>query len=206
MPQTPVYGIRYPAATDAVNVPLDLQEIAEDVEDALLAGGAVQQVSVLPGAPIDGQEVDFIVDATNKVVWRLRYNAAGGTYKWEYRGGQPLAAYVDANEQRNALTYGALTTAGPTVTVPRPGEYDVEVECTGFAISTSSGFHSFDIGGTGATDADATRVPADDASVYRRHRKTLTVAGQALTSKYKSATGATYFGSRRLAITPRAIS
>jgi hypothetical protein len=35
MPATPTYGFRYPAATDPADVPLDMQELATDVEAAL---------------------------------------------------------------------------------------------------------------------------------------------------------------------------
>jgi hypothetical protein len=205
VPATPIFGLRYPSAADAANVPLDLQELAEDVEAALGSASSRPRVTVLPGAPVDGEEVDYVVDATNKVVWHLRYNAAGGTYKWEFRGGPPLYAFVTANEQRAATTYGALTTAGPSVTVPRPGEYDIELGNTGFVTSTDSGHHSYDVGGTGAVDGDATRTPPQDASVMVRRRKTITAASTALVSKYKSA-AATYFGSRWIAVTPRAIS
>jgi hypothetical protein len=40
-----------------------------------------------PSSPVGGQEVDRFASTAGDVVWRFRYNALGGTYKWQFVGG-----------------------------------------------------------------------------------------------------------------------
>jgi microcystin-dependent protein len=48
-------------------------------------------VSALPGSPTDGQEIMFLADSTNGIIWHLRYRAASASaYKWESVGPTPL--------------------------------------------------------------------------------------------------------------------
>lgn len=75
-------------------------------------------------APWTGMEVYLIVDATLQIVWHLRYKGAGYTYPWEAVGTNPgLHAYVDANESTASLASIDLATFGPSITLPRAGEY-----------------------------------------------------------------------------------
>lgn len=86
------------------------------------ASGAAPLVTALPGSPIDGQEVYYQADATNGVVWHLRYRSGATTYKWEFLGGPPL--YAESNTEE---TVGAAWTAAtnPRITVPLSGIYMV---------------------------------------------------------------------------------
>lgn len=82
----------------------------------------------LPATPYDGQEYT-LVDSTSAPTyqWRLRYNAgAAGANKWEYVGGAPAYATVEASESTTSLSHVDLTTPGPLLTVPRAGDYLVE--------------------------------------------------------------------------------
>jgi hypothetical protein len=85
-------------------------------------------VSSLP-AGVDGQEVYYLADATNGVIWHLRYRAASASaYKWEFVDGSSLAAFV-ATVQTTAIswpTFVDLATAGPQIKVPLAGEYHAE--------------------------------------------------------------------------------
>src|SRR5215831_7718955 len=78
------------------------------------------QMSAL--TPIDGDEIYLIVDASNGVVWHLRYNAGSSSaYKWEFLGGAAISATGGSaylNAPLNTWTPGALN-----VTVPRSGTY-----------------------------------------------------------------------------------
>jgi hypothetical protein len=79
-----------------------------------------------PLNPSDGTEWVFPADPTLGVNWRFRYRS-GQTLPWEFVGGTPLAAWVAAEETQAASTVWAnLTTPGPTITLPRTGDYDVE--------------------------------------------------------------------------------
>lgn len=84
------------------------------------------RVTTLPGSPVDGQEVYYVADNTKGVLWHLRYNAAGGTYKWEFLGGSPMWTYVATNEATTQFNWTDLTTVGPTVTVALAGDYEAE--------------------------------------------------------------------------------
>ena len=104
------------------DIEFDTDTVTNYSTGAILYGP--QRVTVLPGSPSDGQEVYYVADATNGILWHLRYNAlAVGSYKWEFVGGPPLTHTVAASESRSSTTAGELTTPGPQVTVPLAGDY-----------------------------------------------------------------------------------
>lgn len=139
-----------------------------------------------PGSPSDGDEYYYDADPTNGVVWRMKYHASG-TY-WGYVGGPPLYNEVTAAETTNSGTYTALTTAGPSIILPFVGDYMVEIGCTLTPVDNASQYMSYDIGGTGAVDADGIRDNASIASISRLRRKT-GLGAVTLTAKYKGDTG-----------------
>jgi hypothetical protein len=84
-------------------------------------------VTSLPGSPVDGQEVYLQIDATNGINWHLRYRAGSASaYKWEFVGGPPLTAQVEAQESTSSGGYTNLTTPGPLFSLPRAGDYIIE--------------------------------------------------------------------------------
>jgi hypothetical protein len=90
-------------------------------------------VTVLPGSPVEGQVVDFLADATNGVIWRLRWRSAGGTYKWEFIGGSPMFQEVDGTYSYRSFaawvapTVEAGADAAPSITIPLPGVYRIDL-------------------------------------------------------------------------------
>ena len=78
--------------------------------------GSPARVTSLPVGVADGTEVHYVADAADGMLWRFRYNAAGGAYKWEFVGGRPLYAEVTTPQTRNVATYADLTTVGPSIT------------------------------------------------------------------------------------------
>jgi hypothetical protein len=86
---------------------------------------AIPLVTSLPASPVDGQEIYFLADATNGVIWHLRYRAASASaYKWEFIGGSELSAYIGGNEATTTLNQWVdLATVGPQITVPLAGDY-----------------------------------------------------------------------------------
>ncbi|HVX58850.1 MAG TPA: VCBS repeat-containing protein, partial [Candidatus Saccharimonadales bacterium] len=90
----------------------------------LITNGGMYATS-LPGSPVDGQEVYYIADNTNEIVWHLRYNAS--KTNWEYLGGSPLTIYVSTSESTSTSSgssgYVDLTTVGPSITLPLAGTY-----------------------------------------------------------------------------------
>lgn len=157
----------------------------------------------------NGLEIALEVDAANGIYWRFRYRSASGSiYKWEFMGGPPMAASVDTDESTASTSYTALATAGPSITVPYAGDYDIEVGSVAYlsAINTAA-YHSFDIGGTGAVDADAvvaaqgTSGASNQASGVTKRRKTLSGA-VALVSKYKVNGGTGHWKNRFMRVAP----
>lgn len=160
----------------------------------------VAQFSGLTGLE-DGEEVYLEVDAANGVLWHLIYETQEPTYKWRYLGGPALDSQVATTEAQSNAAYAALATAGPSVALPRSGDYDV---VHGAAVTGGDiGMMSYDIGATGAVDADAVKIGfADTASFMRTKRKTA-LTSVTLTAKYKRTSGGNAsFGERFLQVTP----
>jgi hypothetical protein len=76
-----------------------------------------------PGSPVDGQL--WALPLTGGGVWLFRYNAgSASTYKWEFVGGPPLVSAVSTTESvAGDGGWHAGPTDGPSVQVPRAGEY-----------------------------------------------------------------------------------
>jgi hypothetical protein len=179
---------------------------------AATGAGAPTYATTLPGSPTDGQEVVLVDSTTNPTYqWRFRFNnGSANTDKWECVGGTPLYAEVTTAETTSSASYAALATAGPTVTTPRAGVYVVE---HGFRVSTTAGavtiVMSYDIGGTGAVDADGiitTGNAVGFGGMSRRRVKSGIAASTALTSKYKTTAGPIGFADRWISILPVRVS
>lgn len=192
------------AATALASQNISLDNISFMVEDTPVgayATGAIiygpQRVTSLPANPADGQECYYVADATNGVVWHLKYNTSSGSaYKWEYVGGAPLYAEIltAANEAISSATYVALTTPGPNVSLPLAGDYDVEISFMGYHLANGGGvLMSYDIGATAAVDADAAAfVVSTGSGDWVRTTKTRRKTGLGavtLASKWRVLTG-----------------
>jgi hypothetical protein len=153
-------------------------------------------VTALPITANNGDEIRFLADDANGVVWHLRYrSSAPSDYRWEFIGGSALFDEVLTNESRTNTAFGALATVGPSITVPLAGEYDVWIGASFAPAAAVIGLMSYDIGSTAAVDADAVRLHggAVQGSVNRPRRKEL-VAQDALVAKYREsvATGSSW--------------
>lgn len=153
---------------------------------------------------VAGDEVYLEVDATNGVIWHLVYESTETTYKWRFLGGPALYSEVVATEVTGGTVYQALTTAGPSIPLPRAGDYDVNVGAGAFGVAASS-FMSYDIGGTAAVDADGYFVnpgAGNLASSGSRPRRKTALTAVTLTAKYKSAVTGQSFLNRWMQVTP----
>lgn len=167
-------------------------------------------VSSLPASPVDGQEIYYLADSTNGIVWHLRYRlASASASKWEFVGGSHLHALVAASEGTSLTSFADLGTVGPSITVPLAGDYDIGygAQIAPPATSAVTGLMSIAVGGTGAVDADAVVVQTPSAgnaagSPWRTVRKTGVAASAAVTAKYRTTNGTTNFSARTLRVTP----
>jgi len=166
-------------------------------------------VTELPISAQDGDEIRFLADSDNGVVWHLRYRAnAPSDYRWEFLGGPSLYAEVTTSQSTASGSFTDLGTVGPAVTLPAAGDYDVEIGAGSAWSNTNSQafFMSYAIGSTAASASDA--IFGQDASNptvasrYRRRRKT-GLGAVTLTAKYQSNGGATAtFQDRFMIVTP----
>jgi hypothetical protein len=168
-------------------------------------------------SPLDQQEIRYLVDATNGIIWNLKYRAASASaYKWEFIGGPPLISEIAAAETTTSTTYAALTTSGPNVVIPRAGDYIVAIGSlhNQAAAGAAMTYHSYDIGATTAVDADATQHDQQAAGgnpnrshLWRAKLKTGLTAGITLTSKYRTTSAISIsFEQRAMHVSPVRIS
>ena len=173
----------------------------------------INAVTALPSTAGDGDEILFVDSLSAPTyAWHLKYISAKSTNKWQFVGGSPMVAEVAANESMTSTTYAALTTAGPSVTVPVAGDYLVEF---GALIRGGSDnalpSMSFSVGGTAASTADRidqgpSTAEQTYASVSRAVKKSAVAASSAITAKYKvTSAGTGDFENRWLKVTPIAV-
>lgn len=175
------------------------------------AGGGAKDwgiVEALPSEAEVGNTCTFKVAAG--IYWQLR-KTGEETYPWAYVGGPPLYAFIHGNSSRASSTYGDLASgAGPTVTVPLKGEYDIlhgARRWTG--PNAQDQFCSYVIGETAANDEDAITWYHSGLTVEANYhgtmsrRKTVSSASSAITLKYKTASGGSAEWAKRwLRVTP----
>lgn len=165
-------------------------------------------LTALPAGPVDGQEITY--QAEVGVNWRFRYNASGGTYKWEFVGGPALLKEVATQEDHSGppTTYSDLTTVGPDVTVPLAGIFDVTPGAVMLPRDTSATRYmamSYAIGATAASDLDGIQGNSNagmpwGVAASRTRRKTFASSGVLLRAKYKG--DEARFVARTLSILP----
>ncbi len=190
----------------------------KDNINKLLARGhrvlTVAQFAALTGlegtkGTVAPDEVYLEVDSASGIQWHLAYESGEATYKWRYIGGPPMFSEVTASEGVASATYAALATAGPSIAIPLAGDYDVEI--AGAHYTTANGgagsYMSYDIGGTGAVDVDATinaqATGVNSAFMSMSHtRRKLGLTAVTLTAKYRASTGTGNFLQRRIFVTP----
>jgi hypothetical protein len=138
-------------------------------------------------------------------------------YKWVFIGGDVAFSEVVTQESPNSSSYVALATPGPIITVPRAGIYAVEIGFFMFNNSIGGGYAqlmSYDIGATGAVDADACGpimvniATAAEFQVSRQRVKTFTSGPTTLTAKYRQNAATTNypFSNRTMQVTPKRVS
>lgn len=171
-----------------------------------------------PGSPADG-DIHFyplsgvVTVPANGGVGHWMYVYDGTTSKWNWVGGPPVLAEITTDQNlTTGTTYQALTTVGPSITIPLTADYDVGLWCSGYAgvAGITNLYHSFDVGGTGAVDADAvtmsvsgTAPATGELGAYRKRRKTALAAATALVSKYRMQADVDgHFYNRQMGITP----
>lgn len=201
-------ALPYPLAADTADVPRDIQALAVKLD----ASGGVG--TTLPASPTNGQEYFYVADATNGIVWHLRYRTASASaYKWEVVGGPALFDEQTANDSVNVNTYTVLPSAGPNIALPLAGDYLIEIGCRAWANTISrSQFMSYQIGATAAADTDGLEiygaqtldsVNATYGAPFARKRRKNALTAVTLSARYKTGIpNVANFQNRWMAATP----
>ncbi|MGH7868926.1 MAG: hypothetical protein ACREP9_15145 [Candidatus Dormibacteraceae bacterium] len=80
-----------------------------------------------PDTPPPAPFVWILPAGANGENWMFRYNGnSGSVYKWELIGGSPLVAGPVGGMTLSA-TGNTVLTSGPFLTLPRPGDYIIEI-------------------------------------------------------------------------------
>lgn len=164
----------------------------------------------LPGSPVDGQEyilVDSITAPT--YMWRFRYNAgSSSSYKWEFVGGVPAYNRNDTSADTSSVTAVDLSPVGPTLTLPRDGEYRawffMQAKNTGIQLCIAQ------LNINGSLDANtvlAVDLPSANKYLTTGRRIPITVTGTRVVKLQYFVDGGTgTFLRRELEITPIRVS
>jgi hypothetical protein len=166
-------------------------------------GGTVERGTTLPASPVDGQEYDYVADATNGVVWRFRYRAASASaYKWEFVGGAALSAEAAGEGTTASTTYVALG-GGPAVTTPLAGDYEMGFTVqVGNSAATTFTWATVKLGAAAAGEGEMaffwTPAGNAEAHVSRTMMRAGLAKGAALELQYKVASGTAKYYRRAL--------
>lgn len=163
-------------------------------------------------AGVDKQEVYYLADATNGVIWRFRYRAASPSpYKWELVSGTPLYSFIPVTESISpAGTWMNLPTVGPDVVVPLAGDYDAD---WGVTHSVLNGQVQVGLAIGNATPGDPV-IYAYNAStasaIYETGASKMKWPGMAvgniIRTRYIGAVGGSVARNRWLSVTPRRVA
>lgn len=191
-------------------------KVLTDVEAAVTALQGTTSATP-PGSPVDGDIWRLPADAASGVYWLFRYDAASASaFKWTFLGGAPLSSDVATQEATASGVYVDLATVGPSVTLPRAGDYDLlfGASMTDSANAARVALASVKLGAAATADSDSTVFAhgaqgagvSAVASVNRGLRVTGMAASDVVKLQYRIAGGSVGFEKRWLKVTPVRVS
>jgi hypothetical protein len=185
-------------------------EAVSSYPTGLVAISSPDLVAVLPASPVNGQEVYYLADAANGIVWHLRYRADSPlAYKWEVLGGSSLSALGGGGS--TASTAFSVPATLVSVTVPLSGIYQIEHGSEILnATAGSGGAMSYAVGAAAPLETDRAIIYSPTANAplttVVRRQKTL-AAGTVLAARIRSAlSGTSTFTGMFLNVMPTAVS
>lgn len=171
---------------------------------------SIPMVTSLPSSADNGDEI-VLTDSLSAGTyhWHLRYVAARSTNKWVFVGGSPAITSTTASEGTSSTAYTALTTAGPSFTIPVAGDYLVEIVAQVTQSSAAgAAYMSYAIGATAAADTEAAVVTQSSTyigTITSKKNHSALAASTALVAKYRMSGGTGTFARRRMLVTPIAL-
>jgi len=125
------------------------------IEDGIAMAGVFGTSSSPPGSPVDGMIWRLPASSSTGVYWFFQYDSSQATYKWVFMGGPPLTSEVATSETSNSATYVDLATVGPSITLPRGGDYIVSHGNSCFNAVGAKQYQTVKLGAAAAADAHA---------------------------------------------------
>jgi hypothetical protein len=156
-----------------------------------------------PATPATG---DLWIYNGSGIFWLFVYDNSEATYKWKFVGGPPAFSAVDTSQAiGSAGAWADPATVGPSVTVPRAGDY-LAVGTCGAAIVTSASSVQMGIAigaGTPPAVSQAT-LPAAGYTVplVVQHKFVTLSASDELRMRYQRDGNNDTFNTRRLSVLP----
>lgn len=153
-------------------------------------------------------EVYLEVDSANGIQWHLAYESGEPTYKWRCVGGPPMVNEILTDESTTSVTYADLATVGPSITLPRGGDYEIGIYALGYAGAAGNIIATVKLGAAAASNNEAIQMNAASAvsnqiSGGRSFVRTALAAAAVLKMQYLAGSGtATHFVNRNLAVRP----
>lgn len=184
------------------------------IDETGLISRTLPVVTTLPASPVEGQEVLYIADDANSILWHLKYRgAASGLSKWESVGAAPpLYATIDSADPfspsgSNAWQNAINSVTGPDVIVPLAGVYGLwEGAVIGAAIDGQAAQVGASLASVDPTSPfSITNGNTRGAGVSRYSAPTTRLAaGNRIRMMYRDAasSGTTTFSKRWLAVIP----
>lgn len=166
-------------------------------------------VTSLPSNAIDGQEVRYLADNTNGIIWNFRYRAgSSSTYKWEFIGGASLVAEYNTDEAVASSSFTSFTN-GPNLTLPLAGDYTIGFGASSVvSISGQQGHIGLKINSTNATNSEAAGVgeAGQRDAVWRQRNWTALPVSTVLTMQGRVNSGQINAFNRNIVATPIRVS
>jgi hypothetical protein len=166
----------------------------------------------LPSSPKHGQRctLTFMDNLGELYAWDLVWNRYADELDgngWVVIGATPMHHEVMVEQSTTSTSYTALTTAGPSITLPRAGVWFVEIEAAARSEGNARALMSYQVGATAASDDDAVTVGTVNAvhavASVRSGRKKM-LGAVTLSARYKSTSGGVtvHFSRRRMFARP----
>jgi hypothetical protein len=201
------------------------QEIQGITLDAPIPDASIPASKFVTPLNLEGRQVNFHVGSTPPsspqngdlwiyngiagIYWMFVYDNSEITYKWKFIGGSPAFASDDNNSGNSTST--SFVTKGPTLTLPRAGEY--LVRWAGAALPGAAAaftmFIGIKVGSTDSTDAQAIQIlhafAASDFFPYSKERSVTVAAGDVVQQEHRVSSGSMQIHLLQLGVIPRRV-
>jgi len=146
--------------------------------------------------------------------WMFVYDSNETTYKWKFVGGSSMFSEILSDDTTNSTSYVDPGVNGPSITVPRAGDYEIEFGARVYSGNPSVGtsvYISLAIGATAPSDNDAISPEFTTANEQKNQSRKLVKTGLSASDvvkmqfKVAGAGNAAHIQNRWLSVKPRRV-